>query len=52
MVQVPADVFLGKHGGDALIDVLGWQLAWVVALFVAGRVMTRVAARHLAVSGG
>lgn len=52
MVQVPADVFLGKHSGIGLVAALASQAAWALALLLIGRLVTVVASRRLVVSGG
>jgi ABC-2 type transport system permease protein len=50
LVQVPADVFLGKR--TDLLAVYGFQAAWAAALLVAGRLLTSAARRRLVVNGG
>ncbi|MEO5877642.1 MAG: ABC-2 family transporter protein [Streptosporangiaceae bacterium] len=52
LIQVPADVFLGKHTGWSLAGAYAFQLAWAVALLAAGRLLTRIAHRRLVVNGG
>lgn len=49
-VQVPIDVFLGKH--DVVLTPLAFQAGWAVALLLAGQVVTAMAARKLVVQGG
>ncbi len=51
-LQVPADVFLGKHQGLELVSALGFQAVWAVLLLVAGRVLSSVATRKVVVQGG
>lgn len=58
LIQVPADVFLGKagyfglHGTAGLLAAYGFQAAWAAVLLAAGRALT-VAARHkLVIHGG
>jgi ABC-2 type transport system permease protein len=52
-MQVPADVWLGKHDGLApLARTLGLQAAWAAVLLLAGRAATRVAMRKVVVHGG
>ncbi|GAA4639049.1 ABC-2 family transporter protein [Actinoallomurus vinaceus] len=49
LVQVPADVFLGKR---ADLGAYAFQAAWAVALLVAGRLLTMAARRRLVIHGG
>ena len=51
-IQVPADVFLGRHEGAGLVGALGFQAAWAVVLLGAGALVTRAARRKLVVHGG
>lgn len=51
-VQVPADVFLGRHTGAGLLGALAFQAAWAAALLAAGALLTRAARRKLVVHGG
>jgi ABC-2 type transport system permease protein len=51
MVQVPIEVWLGRPEGS-LAAVLLVQLAWVVALVLAGRAVMRQAVRRVVVQGG
>jgi ABC-2 type transport system permease protein len=50
LVQLPADVFLGKR--TDLLAVYSFQAAWAVALLAAGRLLTTAARRRLVVHGG
>ncbi len=52
MIQVPVDVFLGKHTGSALAQVMGFQLGWVAVLLLAGRWLTTAARRRVVAQGG
>lgn len=52
MLQVPVDVFLGKHQGLDLLGTLAFQAAWVAVLLVVGRVILAAAVRKLVVQGG
>lgn len=52
MLYLPASVLLGKLSGPALLGALGQQLAWFVALALAGRALLAVATRRLVVQGG
>ncbi|MFB4311386.1 ABC transporter permease [Actinomadura sp. GTD37] len=51
-IQVPADVFLGRHTGAGLLGALGFQAMWAVLLLGAGALLTRAARRKLVVHGG
>jgi ABC-2 type transport system permease protein len=52
IVQLPAEVFLGKHHGLDLAGTLLVQAAWLVALVLAGRAVLARAVRKLVVLGG
>ncbi|RAY11183.1 ABC transporter permease [Actinomadura craniellae] len=52
LIQVPADVFLGRHTGTGLLGVYAFQAAWAVALLGAGRALTRAARHRLMIHGG
>ncbi|MEW2354715.1 ABC-2 family transporter protein [Spirillospora sp. NPDC029432] len=52
LVQVPADVFLGKHAGAGLAGALAFQAGWAAVLLAAGRTLTLAARRKLVVHGG
>lgn len=52
MLQVPGEIFLGKHGGADLAVALAGQVAWAAALCGAGRVILAAATRRLVVHGG
>lgn len=52
MIQVPAEIFLGKHRGGAALAAVVIQLAWALALAVAGRVVLGRAVRRVVVHGG
>ncbi|HEV7935487.1 MAG TPA: ABC-2 family transporter protein [Actinomadura sp.] len=58
LVQVPADVFLGKAGafgltGDAgLLAAYGFQATWALLLLATGRALTAAARRRLVIHGG
>ncbi|MFC6886038.1 MULTISPECIES: ABC transporter permease [Actinomadura] len=51
-IQVPADVFLGKHSGAGLAGALAFQAMWAAALIGAGHLLTRAARRRLVIHGG
>lgn len=50
LVQVPADVFLGRR--TDLLAVYGFQAGWALALLAAGRLLTMAARRRLVIHGG
>ncbi|MEW1610484.1 MULTISPECIES: ABC-2 family transporter protein [unclassified Streptomyces] len=52
LLQIPADVFLGKHTGWGLVEVYAFQGGWAVALLLAGRLLQTVATRRVVVQGG
>jgi hypothetical protein len=52
IIQVPIDVYLGKHTGANLAAVLAVQAAWAVALLTIGRIALARGTRKLVVQGG
>ncbi|MFD5031893.1 ABC transporter permease [Streptomyces sp. NPDC058220] len=52
LLQVPADVFFGKHTGWGLAGAYAFQAGWAVALLAAGRALQTVATRRVVVQGG
>ena len=52
MVQVPAEIWLGKHHGLDLLAVVAVQLAWTATLGLAGRAVMGRAERRVVVQGG
>ena len=52
ILQVPLEVFLGKHRGLELWAILGHQALWAVVLLAAGRVVLAAATRRVVVQGG
>lgn len=52
ILQVPLEIFLGKHQGNSLWSALAIQAAWAAALFAAGRVVLQTATRKVVVQGG
>ncbi|WP_149184764.1 ABC-2 family transporter protein [Streptomyces sp. TRM49041] len=52
MLQVPADVFLEKRTGWALLEAYVFQAGWAVVLLAAGRALQAVATRRVVVQGG
>ena len=51
-LQIPIEVFLGKHEGAGLVGVLALQAFWAVALLAVGRVVLHAATRKLVIQGG
>ena len=52
LIQVPADVFLGKYSGAELLGAYGFQALWAVVLLGAGQAVTAAARRRLVIHGG
>jgi len=52
MVELPIEVFLGKHTGGDLGFVLLTQVAWLAALLAAGRLVLARAVRKVVIHGG
>ncbi|MER7946610.1 ABC-2 family transporter protein [Streptomyces sp. NPDC096079] len=53
LLQVPADVYLGKYeGGGALAGAYAFQGCWAVVLLGAGRLVQAAARRKVVVQGG
>jgi ABC-2 type transport system permease protein len=51
-IQVPNDVYLGRHTGTDLLAALGFQALWSVVLLAAGAVVLERATRKVVVQGG
>lgn len=51
-VQVPADIWLGKHTGTGLAFALGFQVMWAVLLLAACQGVLALATRRVVVQGG
>jgi ABC-2 type transport system permease protein len=52
LLNVPAEVFLGKLTGGPLLFELVRQIAWIIILVIAVRTVTAIAARRVEVQGG
>lgn len=50
-LQVPLDVWLGRHPGGAAA-ALAFQAAWAAVLLTAGRLLTGLATRKVVIQGG
>jgi ABC-2 type transport system permease protein len=51
-LQAPADLWLGKDQGWALLGVLALQAGWALVLLVCCRMLLGVAERKVVVQGG
>ncbi|QNE79383.1 ABC transporter permease [Streptomyces finlayi] len=52
LLQVPADVFLGKRTGWGLVEAYAFQAGWALALLTAGRFVQVLATRRVVIQGG
>ncbi|GAB3263106.1 ABC transporter permease [Nocardioides dilutus] len=52
MMQVPADLWLGRHEGSAIVGYLGFQVVWIIVLLGCCSLMLRAATRKVVVQGG
>ncbi|MCW2874172.1 ABC-2 family transporter protein [Actinacidiphila oryziradicis] len=52
LLQVPADIFLGRRTGAGLVTALVFQAGWAVVLLGAGRLFQSAATRRVVVQGG
>jgi ABC-2 type transport system permease protein len=52
MMQVPAEVFLGRHRGGDLLAAYGVQAAWLAVLVALGRAVLARAERRVVIHGG
>jgi ABC-2 type transport system permease protein len=52
MLQLPVEIWLGRHAGWDLVGAYATQLAWAAALVLAGRLVMRRAVRRVVVQGG
>ncbi|WP_328317674.1 ABC transporter permease [Streptomyces sp. NBC_00388] len=52
LLQVPADILLGKRTGWGLVTAYAFQLGWAVVLLGAGRLLQSAATRRVVVQGG
>lgn len=52
MVQLPVEVFVGLHDGPGIASVVAQQVAWLLLLGLAGRVVGALAVRKVVVQGG
>lgn len=52
LLQVPADVFLGKRTGWGLVEAYAFQAGWALVLLTAGRFVQVLATRRVVIQGG
>ncbi|NDZ78526.1 MULTISPECIES: ABC-2 family transporter protein [unclassified Streptomyces] len=52
LLQVPADILLGRRTGWGLVTAYAFQLGWAVVLLGAGRLLQSAATRRVVVQGG
>ena len=52
ILQIPIDVYLGKHEGAQLAAVLALQVAWAVGLLALSRLVLARGTRKLVIQGG
>ena len=52
ILQVPADLWLGRHDGTAILAYLGFQLGWIAILLGCCALVLRAATRRVVVQGG
>lgn len=53
MLQVPADVLLGRYRGvPGVMGAFGFQAVWAAVLLLAGRALQALATRKVVVHGG
>ena len=51
-VQIPFEIFLGKHDAGATVALLGVQALWAIVLLAGGRAVLARATRRVVVQGG
>ncbi|MGI9595229.1 MAG: ABC transporter permease [Acidimicrobiales bacterium] len=52
MIQLPAEIFLGRYDGLGIASVLAQQVLWGALLLLGGRVLLAAATRRVVVQGG
>jgi ABC-2 type transport system permease protein len=52
IVYIPAAIYLGRVQGEEALRLVSLQLAWVLVLWVAGRLLWRRGIRQVTVHGG
>ena len=52
VIQVPIDIYLGKHAGASLVGALALQAGWAIALLALARGALAAGTRKLVIQGG
>lgn len=52
LVQLPVEIYLGRHGPAGIAWILTQQVLWVIALLLAGRTLLSAATRKVVIQGG
>lgn len=52
LLQIPADILIGRHTGTGTARALAFQTAWAAVLLLAGRALQTTATRKVVVHGG
>ncbi|MFD5317000.1 ABC transporter permease [Streptomyces sp. NPDC127098] len=52
MLQVPADVLLGRHAGVGVVGAFAFSAAWALVLLLLGRALQAAATRRVVAQGG
>ncbi len=52
LMNVPAEIFLGKLSGSSLLFELGRQVLWLIVLTLVVRLLTSLAVRRVTIQGG
>jgi ABC-2 type transport system permease protein len=52
LMNVPAEIFLGKLAGSALLLEIGRQVLWIIVLTLVVRMLTAIATRRVIAQGG
>jgi ABC-2 type transport system permease protein len=51
-MQVPADLWIGRHQGTEVLGALGFQVLWIVVLLAGCHLVLHAATRKVVVQGG
>jgi len=51
-MQVPADLWIGRHQGTGILAALGFQVLWIAVLLAACHLVLHAATRKVVVQGG
>jgi len=52
IMQIPADLFIERLTGDAVLSALGLQAVWAVVMLGCAQLLTAVATRRVVIQGG